>query len=212
MNNRLRVLLVLIGAILVVATFTYPEWRSFFIREAESDNFPGLNDAQQNLFLTLPPEQQTAYRELLATADATMVVGAVQAAIRPDSPVPTEEQALPQMTDPSIVATGTFRQIDAIHAGSGTITLYQLPDNSRVLRFEGFRVTNGPNLHVILTRNGDPRDASQVGTDYVDLGVLRGNVGDQHYSVPSEVDLSQYRGVVIYSILFQVVYSTGTLG
>jgi hypothetical protein len=211
MNNRLRLFLVVIGAILVGATFTFPQWRSFFAREAVSETFPGLSQEQHTLFLTLPPTQQAIYYELMATADATMVVAIAQAAIQPDRLVPTEEQALPQMTDPSVAASGTFIEIDAAHKGEGTVTLYQMPDNSRVLRFEDFRVTNGPNLHILLTRNPEPRDAETVGTDYIDLGALKGNVGNQNYSVPTEADLSVYRGIVIYSLSYRVVFSTASL-
>ncbi|MBZ0290357.1 MAG: DM13 domain-containing protein, partial [Anaerolineae bacterium] len=139
-------------------------------------------------------------------------VGMVQAAIQPDQIVPTASQGMPEMTDPTAVAVGTFEEIDAVHKASGKVTIYQLPDNSKVLRIEDFRVTNGPELRVILTRKADPVTAADVGTDYYDLGALQGNVGNQNYNVPSEVDLSQYLGVVIYSRTFQVVYSSAAIG
>jgi len=211
LNTRLRALLILIGALLVGATFMFPLWRPLFVNRVVDERFPGLDAEQQAAFLALPTEQQGAFYNLMATADATMVVGLAQAAIQPDRVVPTAEQAMPEMTDPSVVADGTFTEIDTIHRGSGTAIIYQLPDNSRVLRFEEFRVTNGPELRVILTRNPDPRTEADVGTDYIDLGPLKGNVGNQNYSVPSEVDLSQYQGVVIYCLPFQVVFSTAAL-
>ena len=34
----------------------------------------------------------------------------------------------------------------------------------------------------------------------VHLGALKGNVGNQNYEVPEDVDLSQYRSVVIYCV------------
>jgi hypothetical protein len=212
LNNRLRALVILIGAFLVIVTFTYPRWKPFFINQAEEVRFPGLSSDQQTAFLALPTEQQGAFYDLAATADATLVTGLVRSAVQVDNPVPTAEQAVPEMTDPSIVANAAFTEIDPIHKAVGTVTLYQLPDNSRVLRFEDFRVTNGPGLVVILTRKPEPRTAADVGTDYIELGDLRGNVGSQNYSVPSEVDLSQYLGVVIYSKSFQVVYSTAAIG
>lgn len=212
MNNRLRVLVILLGALVVVATFTYPRWRPFFIRQVDEERFPGLNSQQQPSFLALPTEQQGAFYDLMATADATMVVGMVQAAILPDQIVPTASQGMPQMTDPSAVAIGTFKEIDAIHKASGKVTIYQLPDNSKVLRIEDFRVTNGPGLRLILTRKADPVTAADVGLDYYDLGALQGNVGNQNYNVPTEVDLTQYLGVVIYSKSLQVVYSSAAIG
>jgi hypothetical protein len=211
LNNRLRFLLILIGALLVAVTFTFPQWRPFFVNQIVAERFPGLSAEQQIAFLALPTEQQGAFDELLATADSTMVIGLARGAIQPDVAVPTEQQAMPELTDPTVVELGTFTEIDPIHRGSGSATIYQLPDNSRVLRFEEFRVTNGQQLHVILTRNADPRTAAEVGTDYIDLGLLKGNVGDQNYNVPSEVDFSLYQGVVIYSLPFQVVFTTAPL-
>jgi hypothetical protein len=203
---------ILIGALLVVATFTYPQWRPFLARQLDEERFPGLSSQQQPAFLALPTEQQGVFYELIATADATTVVGMVQAAIQPDQIVPTASQGMPEMTDPTAVAVGTFKELDPVHKASGTVTIYQLPDNSKVLRIEDFRVTNGPELRVILTRKADPVTAADVGTDYYDLGALQGNVGNQNYDVPSEVDLSQYLGVVIYSRKFQVVYSSAAIG
>ncbi|MEO8608962.1 MAG: DM13 domain-containing protein [Chloroflexota bacterium] len=212
MNNRLRILVILIGAFMVIATFTYPRWQPFFVRQVAEDRFPGLSASQQTAFLALPTEQQGAFYELMSTADATMVVGLVRGAIVPVTIVPTANQGAPEMTDPTVVAVGTFKEIDAIHKASGKVTVFQLPDNSKVLRIEDFQVTNGPDLHVILTRKANPLTAADVGTDYYDLGNLQGTVGNQNYNMPSEVDLSQYLGVVIYSKLFQVVFSSAAIG
>jgi hypothetical protein len=211
MNNRMRLLLIGLGALVVIATFTYPVWRPLIVDPVAEDRFPGLSAEEQEAFAALPANQQAAFDALMATADATMVVAIAQAALQPDQVVPTAEQAMPQMTDPTVIRTGTFTEIDPVFRGEGTATMYQLADGSRILRFEEFRVTNGPNLHVLLTRRPAPRTAEEVGTDYIELGALKGNVGDQNYAVPSEVDLGQYRGVVIYSIPFEVVFSTAEL-
>ena len=197
--------------LLVAATFAFPIWRPLLVNQVAEERFPGLNANQQQGFLALPTEQQGAFYELMATADATMVVGLARAAVRPDEMVPTQEQPMPEMTAPTIFADGVFTEIDPIHKAEGTVTLYLLPDNTRVLRFEDFRVTNGPDLRVILTRNGEPRTAEEIGADYIELDSLKGNVGNQNYSVPSGVDLSQYNGVVIYSLPFQVIFSTADL-
>jgi hypothetical protein len=144
-------------------------------------------------------------------ANPTQAVEMARSMTGGDQAVSAAEQAMPQMSDPRIIGQGEFNQIDIIHGGSGSATLYELPDGSRVLRFEDFRVTNGPELHVILTRNENPLMAEDVGTDYIDLGPLKGNVGNQNYNVPAEVDFSQYQAVVIYCLPFQVVFSVATL-
>ena len=42
----------------------------------------------------------------------------------------------------------------------------------------------------------------------IHLGALKGNVGNQNYDIPADVDLSEYRSVVIYCVPFHVVFST----
>ena len=109
------------------------------------------------------------------------------------------------------VSQGQFAGADAFHQGSGSAAIYQQGDQ-RVLRLEEFSVTNGPDLHVILTKHPSPTGRDDVGEDYIDLGPLKGNMGNQNYEIPAGVDLSEYQSVVIYCVPFHVVFATATLG
>jgi hypothetical protein len=80
-----------------------------------------------------------------------------------------------------------------------------------VLRLEEFDVTNGPDLHVILSKNPAPTNRVEVGNEYVDLGQLKGNQGNQNYVIPDYIDLLQYQSVVIYCVPFHVVFAIATL-
>ena len=127
------------------------------------------------------------------------------AAMMPDHPMDEEMPAAPE-----VLAQGNFQDADSFHQGSGTATLYQLPEGAHVLRFEDFQVTNGPDLHVLLATNPNATDHDSLG-DYVDLGSLKGNIGSQNYEIPADVDVSQYAGVVIYCMPFHVVFATAAL-
>ncbi len=108
--------------------------------------------------------------------------------------------------------TGDFRDQDSFHKGSGEATIYRGPDGSLLLRLENLRVTNGPDLHVILTPHPDPDNQSDVkATGYVDLGKLKGNIGNQNYPIPGSVDVSAQGSVVIYCKPFHVIFSVATL-
>ena len=109
------------------------------------------------------------------------------------------------------VAQGEVAGADSFHQGSGSATVFQQGEQ-RVLRLEEFSVTNGPDLHVILTKHPSPASRDDVGEDYIDLGSLKGNMGNQNYEIPADVDLSEYQGVVIYCVPFHVVFATATLG
>jgi hypothetical protein len=121
------------------------------------------------------------------------------------------EEPMPEATaEWIIVGQGQFMGADSFHVGSGSARVLQ-QGNNQVLRLEGFSVTNGPDLHVLLTRHSAPASRSDVGEDYVDLGPLKGNMGNQNYEISPDIDLSAYQGVVIYCVPFHVVFATATL-
>lgn len=107
--------------------------------------------------------------------------------------------------DVTSIATGMFIDADSAHRGSGTATILQR-DDRRVLRFTDFEVTNGPDLHVYLVKNIAGRSEDTF-DDYIDLGSLKGNIGEQNYEISADVDLSEYNGVIIYCQPFHVTFS-----
>ncbi len=113
---------------------------------------------------------------------------------------------------PRVIASGMFVDADSIHQGEGVANLYALPDGRHIVRFEDFRTTNGPALYVYLAKHPNPTTAAHVEEDgYVSLGTLKGNVGNQNYEVPSDVNVSEYGSVVIWCQLFGVLFSPAAL-
>ena len=112
----------------------------------------------------------------------------------------------------ALIKTGEFKDADSFHRGSGQATIYSGPDGSFLLRLEDLRVTNGPALHVYLSRHEDPDNPGEVkDLGFVDLGDLKGNRGNQNYPIPSDVDITSYNSVVIYCKPFEVVFSVASL-
>jgi hypothetical protein len=107
------------------------------------------------------------------------------------------------------LATGQFGDVDNLHQGSGTATIYELEDGSHVLRLEDFEVTNGPDLHVYLVPASNPTGDDIV--DYAELGGLKGNIGNQNYEIPADVDPTGFGSVVIYCQPFHVIFSIASL-
>ena len=128
-----------------------------------------------------------------------------------DAPDVSSSENMPPNT-PTVIAQGRFVDADAIHKGSGQATLYQLPDDRHLVRFEEFRTTNGPALVVYLSKHPSPMSASDV-TDggFVALGKLKGNVGNQNYEIPEGTDIAEYNSVVIWCELFDVLFSPASL-
>ncbi|HEV2798942.1 MAG TPA: DM13 domain-containing protein [Pyrinomonadaceae bacterium] len=111
---------------------------------------------------------------------------------------------------PSTLASGNFH--DVSHKGKGKATVHQLAGGGRVLRFTDFETSNGPDLVVYLVAAADATDADTVkNSSPVLLGPLKGNVGDQNYDVPADVDLSKYRAVTIWCRRFGANFATAPL-
>lgn len=115
-----------------------------------------------------------------------------------------------ETSGPVALSAGTFRGADDLHDGSGVATVYELEDGSRILRFEDFEVTNGPDLRVLLVPHEDPQSAEDIAA-YLELEPLKGNVGNQNYEIPADVDLSQYGSIVIYCKPFHVLFAVASL-
>lgn len=114
--------------------------------------------------------------------------------------------------DPVAIVTGTIVGADSFHQGSGTATVYELADGTRILRLEDLDVTNGPDLHVLLSPVAAPASREQVTAEgYIDLGGLKGNRGSQNYEIPPDFEIGDELSVVIYCQPFHVIFSTATL-
>ena len=98
------------------------------------------------------------------------------------------------------------------HPTEGTATIYRLGDGKRVLRFTNFKATNGPDVRVYLVAADDARDSKSVlRAGFIDLGALKGNVGDQNYTLGSDVDLPKYRAVSAWCRRFSINFGTAPL-
>lgn len=124
----------------------------------------------------------------------------------------TADDAMPE-ADPVKLRAGQFMGADSFHRGSGEVGVYQLGDGSRILRLEDIDITNGPDLHVILSpvaMAGNRADVMASG--YVDLGALKGNRGSQNYDIPAAVAIGDGDWtVVVYCQPFHVIFATATL-
>ena len=111
-----------------------------------------------------------------------------------------------------VKAAGSFRDADSFHKGSGSAVIYELSSGERILRLDEFRVTNGPDLRVLLANTANPESHGDLqDAGYRELGKLKGNVGAQNYEIPDTVALSDVESVVIYCNPFRVVFSVATL-
>ena len=188
-----------IGAIIAIAIALPVGWyllSPLWINQTVDEAFP-TSDSVDEMEASMPEEVK-----------ASATVAMEDAMTEPDKVM---EEAMPdEMASMMILAQGNF--YDIAHHGMGTATVYQLEDGSNILRFENFEVLNGPELHVYLAPIDPVPDTIGIELEgAIDLGLLEGNIGDQNYELPSDLDISQYKSVVIWCQPFRVPFNAASL-
>jgi hypothetical protein len=142
------------------------------------------------------PERAFIDREV---SEAFPVAGETPAAATPSAPA-----------DDSALATGRFHS--NAHETRGVATIHRLRDGRRILRLTGFETSDGPDVRVYLVAAADVNEAAEVkAAGFVDLGALKGNIGDQNYAIPDAVDFSRFRSVSIWCRRFSVNFGAAPL-
>jgi hypothetical protein len=100
--------------------------------------------------------------------------------------------------------SGVAYQGDFVSGAHETLGKATVNSEKTILNFIGFKTSNGPILDVYL--------ATDTSADtYIDLGVLKGIDGDYQYDLPSDVDFSTYKYVIIWCVDFHVNFGYAVL-
>jgi len=155
------------------------------------DKFATMNDDDRQLVVDKMPEK---VKEMVMIEAETMITTVSEGMdeMKPDSPESSVE----------ILKTGSFEGL-AGHYADGTAKIIKVGDLT-YLRFENFEVTNGPDLRVYLTSEGDVKNG-------IHLEKLKGTKGDQNYLLEN-IDLQIYDTVIIYCQPFGVYFGEAQLG
>ena len=110
-----------------------------------------------------------------------------------------------KMTNDTMILMGNFVEAgDGFHKAEGIVKVINLADGRTFLRLENLKITNGPDLYVYLSVGKDP-------SDIVNLGRLKGNIGNQNYEIPAGTDLSKYDTVLIWCKAFSTLFGSAKL-
>jgi ABC-type Fe3+-hydroxamate transport system substrate-binding protein len=191
--------------------------------EAEAEATPTTQTA------TDTPEPQPTATETTATPQPTQEeeTEATTAAPTPDTPADEADSATatsepptatavpptPTPAGPVALSSGSFTFVDDLHSATGTTTIIEQPDGTRLVRLEeNFSVTFGPDLFVWLSGHPQPRSSAETQDQgYVNLGGLQSRSGAQEYTIPADVNLDNYESVVIWCRAFSQVMSSAEL-
>ncbi|MGH3916141.1 MAG: DM13 domain-containing protein [Pseudonocardiaceae bacterium] len=173
-----------IVVVLVVGLWAFQPWK-LWTRSMVDEALPGVPAAAPD---ALPAP------DAAAASDAPPV---------PDAPVAPAAA-------PVVLAEGQF--VTQEHETTGLARLVQLPDGSRLVRFEGLSTSDGPDLHIWLT---DQTAGGEWGKyddgRHVALGELKATDGNQNYAIPPDADLTGLTSVVIWCDRFNVAFGSASL-
>ena len=150
-------------------------------------------------------------KSLVYVATLILAIG-LWAAFRPERLFVNAKvnEAMPANVSQTLLTSGSFHSV--AHETKGTASIYQVENGKRIVRFTNFETSNGPDVHVYLVAANDASDSETVKkAGFLELGSLKGNIGDQNYDVPADVDLAKYRAVTIWCKRFSVNFGTAPL-
>lgn len=171
---------------------------------------PQMTDGQHTGLLAVPRRHPRAFAATAMIGAVTLLAGFLW--FRPDKIFVDEsvQDMAPMISPSALIAAGVFRSLD--HDTTGKARLLR-SGGETILRFEGLRTSNGPDLIVLLSDTPTTQDDGGAYDDgkYTNLGPLKGNIGDQNYLIPSGTDLDAYRSVVIWCRRFKVAFGAAPL-
>lgn len=193
--------LIVIGStgLIVAAAIAWILISPLFIDEIVEEAFP---IPAPRVLAEMSPEKKAEIRDDIMAAASKMP---------PKEMVEPMPDQTAQTAQPTAVVQGRFRDADSLHKGSGDASLLRLGDGKHLLRLYKFRVTNGPDLRVILSSHQNPTNSDEAHQGFVDLGALKGNIGSQNYALPNTIDPTAIHSVLIYCRAFGVIFSVASL-
>lgn len=119
----------------------------------------------------------------------------------------------PGATRPVLLGSGEF--VTHEHRTTGTARVVRDPDGRHRLELVGLDTSDGPDLRVWLTDQPVRKGTAgwRVFDDgrWVELGRLKGNRGDQAYTIPAGTDPHEFRSVSIWCKRFSVSFGAAEL-
>lgn len=208
MNKKAIIIVIIIAAIAIpVGIYTVSP---LFINTTINEPLPTTSSSVIDLqkfqeFMSMNNEQERVEKgQQMATEEKNAILrGAAQTNDNTINENMTE--AVATTSGNTSLAIGEFVGVnDGIHNAEGMAKVIPLDDGSMILRLENFKATNGPDLYVYLATDNSA-------SDFVNLGRLKGNIGNQNYEIPEGTDFSRYDTVLIWCKAFSVLFGSAEL-
>jgi hypothetical protein len=201
MNKKIKIAIGGIIAVIVISIGTYTIF-PLFVNTTIDEPLP---DTSTNIgfeeFMKLSEDERAAIGKNMPQdeRDNIMRVFAQENVTVNDDMTMSANQTNNNMLTGNLIDAG-----DGFHMASGQVKVLQIPDGTQILRFENLDVTNGPDLYVYLATDTTAKD-------FVSLGRLKGNIGNQNYQILENTDLEKYNTVLIWCQAFSTLFGSSKL-
>ena len=201
MRGKTKIVISIIIAAIVIPLAIYtisPLLLSNVVYEPD----PNLAISEFQKYMNLSEEERIEVAKNM-TREKAMMIGIIAAkqktTVDENVSFPVIEQT------PNNTLTGTFIRIgDGFHNVEGAAKVISVESGAQILRLENFKATNGPDLYVYLSKD-------KSASDFINVGRLKGNVGNQNYEIPAGTDLSKYNTVLIWCRAFSFLFGSAQL-
>lgn len=193
MNRRKRITSIMLGMVIISSLAA-----SVIMITSKQASFAASSDVQN--FMNMTEEQRVQAAKNMTQEEEQAVMNEFS---KQNSTV--NENMSASMTNNTNPLMGNFVGAgDGFHNVEGVAKVIPLSDGKTFLRLENLKATNGPDLYVYLSTGKDS-------SDIVNLGRLKGNIGNQNYEIPTGTDLSKYNTVLIWCKAFSTLFGSAKL-
>ena len=205
MMTRTKIIIGVIVAIVVVPLAVYTI-SPLFISTEVNEPLPVMASAEFQRFMNLTEEGRIQEADNMSQQEknSIMILASKENSTVNES-IDTKSATGQETEISRNMLSGKFIGInDGIHNAEGVAKVIALDDGTSVLRLENFKATNGPDLYVYLATD---KSASNI----VNLGRLKGNIGNQNYAIPAGTNLTKYNTALIWCKAFSVLFGSAQL-
>jgi hypothetical protein len=176
------------------------------VQSESFQKFAAMNEEEKmQAAKQMSPQERDEIMSAAAKVNDSLDESMDQTLSQQQQPQPQNNTTSTTSTRQSTLRTGSFVGVgDGIHNAEGIAKVIPLQDRSNTLRLENLHVTNGPDLYVYIATD-------KSASDFVSLGRLKANNGNQNYDIPSEIDLTKYDTILIWCRPFSVLFGSAEL-
>ncbi|SRR6266498_1090090 len=204
MRAGTKIIIGIIVAAIIIPALIYTI-SPLFVNTTINESLPSSSSSSSSnfqKFMNMTENQRVNAASNMTQKEVNMIIS--EAAN--ENNIVNENMTVPTIKSPqSKILIGNFVGAgDGFHNAEGISKVIRLDNGTEILRLENFKATNGPDLYAYLSTNN-------TNAEIVNLGRLKGNIGNQNYVIPAGTDLTKYNTVLIWCHAFSVLFGSAQL-